>query len=214
MKEKKMKNVIKFIAVAQIIIAVLFMFYANQIDPGITKVSTKLAESCGYIEKIVKSHKEVYEKSAKNVVNLHKTLAGTKEKTQTVSKVLANCGKFLKTPPKKNSLKLFWTLSSMEELGSAMEATSKHLNDVSISIHKQAEILKGYEKNILPETQKGFDSVAASVNEAKTFLENLNTESQSNIKIVSLLAGIFFILNGITFWVIASILPATCKKEA
>ena len=58
-----MKKAIRIIAVIQLILAAAFVFYAGKIDPGVAKISKKLAETCGKTAEILSLHKNTYEKS-------------------------------------------------------------------------------------------------------------------------------------------------------
>lgn len=208
-----MKNDIVIVAVVQIILAGVFMYYANQIDPGVAKISRKFAESCGKAEQIVNSHKAIYEKSAGNIVSLQNALDGTGKKTEITSGKCRKWGEWLQTPPGGKIKKMIWPAQTAKSLGDSMVDMSNHLNDVSNALFLQSKILKEYGENVLPRTREGFDSAADSLRKTKGFLENLEQESRNNVRMVSILAGIIFLLNGVTFLVVASALPAARTKE-
>ena len=209
-----MKNVIKVIAVSQIVLAFVFVYYASQIDPGLAKISKQFAESCGKAEQIVNSHKEIYEKSATNIMNLQSSRVGAGDKTRITSGNLITWGKWLKTPPEGKIKKILWPVKSADKMGTSIEKMGSQLNDISVALHKQADILKEYEQNILPQSREGFDSTANSLRETQIFLNNLEQKSQSNVKTVSYIAGIIFLLNGVSLLIIAFVMPSGYIKES
>ena len=208
-----MKNIIRIIAVVQIVLAVAFMYYATRIDPGVAQLSRKFADSCGKAEQIVKAHKVVYEKSADNIVNLHNALDGAGDKTHITAGKFHQWGSWLTTPPQGKIKKFLWPAETAKKLGISMEEMSIYLNNVSTALYQQANILKEYRANVHPQTVEGFDSTANALGETKLFLENLEQESKSNVRTVSILAGIIFLLNGVSLLVIASALPSARSKE-
>lgn len=211
-KESKMKNVIRIIAVIQIILAVAFGFYANKIDTGVAKISRKFAASCGKTAEIIASHKIIYEKSATNIVNLQNVLDGAGDKTHVTADKFRKWGSWLQTPPEGRVIKMLWPGKTASSLGFSMGEMSSHLNDVSAALHNQAQILKEYEEKVLPQTREGFNDAENALRETKIFLEKLEQNSRNNVRMVSFLAGIIFLLNGIGMLAIAGAVPAGTKE--
>ena len=149
-----MKNVIRIIAVIQIILAVAFGFYANKIDTGVAKISRKFAASCGKTAEIIASHKIIYEKSATNIVNLQNVLDGAGDKTRVTADKFQKWGSWLQNPPEGRVIKMLWPGKTASSLGFSMGEMSSHLNDVSAALHNQAQILKEYEEKVLPRPEK------------------------------------------------------------
>ena len=102
---------------------------------------------------------------------------------------------------------------ALQPIGASLAELGVNTGDISTVLKQQADILHYYENKTLPETMDTFDSTAAALAETQAVLEKLEIKSESNIRILSYLAGLIFLLNGFAFILIAQLTPISEKKE-
>ena len=81
-------------------------------------------------------------------------------------------------------------------LGKPLQETGEDLVKVADATGKQAEILQQYEKSVFPQTVEVFDEAVKSFELSAKTLDAVSDDSRTNILVLSLLAGVFFLLNG------------------
>ena len=177
-------NSLKILGITQVIVALIFIVIAARTVPDAPGWAKQFAKTSRALAAVTASHRETYRQSAQNIFSIRAALLDMSGKTATTAARAAG-----ETMQKKNKI-----LGSV--LGKPLQETGEDLAKIAAATEKQAEILQQYEKSVYPQTVEVFDEAVKSFELSAKTLDAVADDSRTNILVLALLAGIFFLLNG------------------
>lgn len=179
-------NSLKVLGITQVIVALIFIFIAVRTVPDASGWARQFAKTSRALAAATAGHRETYRQSAQNIFSIRVALLDMSGKTATTAAAARAAGE---TMQKKNKF-----LGGV--LGKPLQETGEDLAKIAAATEKQAEILQQYEKSVYPQTVEVFDEAVKSFELSAKTLDAVADDSRTNILVLALLAGIFFLLNG------------------
>ena len=179
-------NTLKILGGLQIAIAAIFIITAARTAPQTSGLAKQFAQTSRELAHTVALHKDTYSRSAENVFSLRSALLDMSGKTATTAFAVQTTSRMIPKTPK-----LFGKLRE------PLQETGQSLASVAAATKAQAEILEQYQESVYPQTIAGFNEAISSFEMSAKTLDEVSGNGTNNILTLGLLAGVFFLLNGI-----------------
>ena len=177
---------LKILGGIQVVIAVVFIIASIRTAPRTSGLTRQFAETSRKLAITTALHRDIYRKSAQNVFSLRSALLDMSSKTAATALAVRVTSKAIPKTPK-----------FFGKLREPLQETGQSLASVSAATKEQAEILEQYEKSVFPQTIEVFDESIKSFELSAKTLDEMSDRGTNNFLILCLLAGVFFLLNGI-----------------
>ena len=97
-------------------------------------------------------------------------------------------------------------------MGVNFEKFGDNCREISSNLAKQSEVLDDYQQNTYPQTISAIDNAKNSLDMCADKLSDMSSASRTNITYIGILAGVFFILNGIVLIIVAKNISVSTVK--
>ena len=200
-------KIINFIGVLQIVIGIVFVAVIMQIDPGASRQAAMLSKTCKSFSTVIELHKENYKRSVDNFTGIKNALNNASKITADIAPVARLAGTAL-----KNTKNRWFSINALIDMGVNFEKFGDNCREISSNLAKQSEVLDDYQQNTYPQTITAIDNAKNSLDMCADKLSDISSASRTNITYIGILAGVFFILNGIVLIIVAKNISAGTVK--
>lgn len=193
-KKEKICCGLKVLGIFQVVMSILLVCTAFQIDAGLFKVGRETADIIQQAYKTIPGYKSLYEKSSKNIIQLKSVLNNTSVKCDNIAETFSKADK----PP--------FSIFLPEAAEKALTESADDIHKLSNVLRQQAVILQEYSDTTLLQTLEFFDITEKCLKDLEISINRLNTSSHTALILTFAVCGILFLLNGITTIFIAALL--------
>ena len=199
---------IRLIGLSQIVIAIVIMTIAGKIDTGISVWAGKLAKTNQVFAQVTAMHCETYRKSVQNISSLQNALNDMGGKTNSIAVKVENAGKAFQARNGK-----WYYPEAMVNFGKALTESGHDVNALGNALLQQATLIKDYTDNVHPQTVSALNTAEQALNTGAKVLEEMSVRSNSNLRSLTVLLGVVFLLNGFVFFIIPSYLKPSVEAK-
>lgn len=184
-------NSLKILGITQVVVALVFVIIAGRTVPDAPGWAKQFAKTSRALAAVTASHRETYRQSAQNIFSIRAALGDMSGKTMQTASAIRSTGEAFQE--RKGS---WYYPDALVRLGVSLQEIGQDFSAVAAATEKQAEILQQYEKSVYPQTVEVFDEAVKSFELSAKTLDAVSDDSSTNLLVLSLLAGVFFLLNG------------------
>lgn len=177
-------NGLRILGGMQVLVGIVFIITAVRSTPKTSDLAKQFAETSRKLALVTAAHRDTYRKSAQNVFSLRSALLDMSRKISVTASAAHLTGKTL---PKR----------FFGPLRDSLQETGQSLFTIAAATKEQAAILEQYEKSVFPQTIEMFDESIKSFELGAKTLDEVSDNGANNVLMLCLLAGAFFLLNGI-----------------
>lgn len=180
-----MNNCLKVLGIMQVLVALIFIVTAIQTVQDTSKDAKQFAKTSRALAVATARHRDAYRQSAQNIFSVRPVLLDISDKTAMIGSAAKAVGK-----------KMEETNPFLGIIGQPIQDSGQHFSTISAIVRKQAELLEQYEKSVFPQTVEAFDEAIKSLESSAKTLDEVSDKGRTDLLLLPLLAGIFFLLNG------------------
>ena len=181
-----MNNCLKVLGVMQVLIALVFIVSAVHTARNTSENAKQFAKTSRALAVATARHRDAYRQSAQNIFAIRPVLLDISGKTEMIGSTARTVGK-----------KMGEANPFLGMIGRPIQDSGQHFFTVSAMVGKQAELLEQYEKSVFPQTVEALDEAAKAFEISAKTLDAMSDGGDTSLLVLSLLAGIFFLLNGV-----------------